>query len=54
MIKAKRTQVQQRKGRGSGWVSRAARSLAGWIVQGASSGAVREILRYALDLWLQM
>ncbi|MGW8354313.1 hypothetical protein [Streptomyces wedmorensis] len=31
-----------------------AKKLAGWVVQGAASGVVREVMRYALDLWAPM
>ncbi|MFI1331007.1 hypothetical protein ACH4U7_12880 [Streptomyces sp. NPDC020845] len=55
-ITTKRMQDQQPRARGRR-IAGAAKKLGEWIVQGASSGAVREILRYALDAldqWLQM
>ncbi|MFE1907393.1 hypothetical protein ACFW96_27520 [Streptomyces gardneri] len=35
-------------------IVRVARKLCGWVVQGAASGVVREVMRYALDLWAPM
>ncbi|WP_159046354.1 hypothetical protein [Streptomyces sp. MMG1121] len=55
-ITTKRAQDRQPQARGCR-IAPAAKKLGEWIVQGASSGAVREILRYAvdaLDQWLQM
>ncbi|MCX5193193.1 hypothetical protein OOK31_04685 [Streptomyces sp. NBC_00249] len=52
-ITTKRGQDRRPQARGRRIVL-AARKLGEWIVQGASSGAAREILRYALDLLLQM
>ncbi|MEU3255753.1 hypothetical protein [Streptomyces sp. NPDC006997] len=52
-ITMKRAQHRRPQARGRR-IALAAKKLCEWIVQGASSGAVREILRYALDLWLQM
>ncbi|MFJ8602223.1 hypothetical protein ACIREM_26615 [Streptomyces shenzhenensis] len=52
-ITTKRAQHRRPQARGRR-IALAAKKLGEWIVQGASSGAVREILRYALDLWLQM
>ncbi|MFJ2061190.1 hypothetical protein ACIOMM_35460 [Streptomyces sp. NPDC087908] len=31
-----------------------ARKLGGWFVQGAVAGIVREVMRYALNLWVPM
>lgn len=28
-----------------------AKRLGGWVVQGAAAGVLREVMRYALDLW---
>ncbi|MFE5974312.1 hypothetical protein ACFQ64_19385 [Streptomyces sp. NPDC056460] len=32
-------------------IVQAAKRLGGWVVQGAAAGIVREVMRYALDLW---
>ncbi|GGS81067.1 hypothetical protein GCM10010222_22950 [Streptomyces tanashiensis] len=52
-ITTKQAQDRRTQARGR-WIALAAKKLGEWIVQGASSGAAREILRYTLDLWLQM
>ncbi|MFE1907400.1 hypothetical protein ACFW96_27555 [Streptomyces gardneri] len=31
-----------------------ATKLGGWVAQGAASGVVREVMRYALDWWVSM
>ncbi|MFE2561606.1 hypothetical protein ACFXGT_37480 [Streptomyces sp. NPDC059352] len=41
-------QQPQAAGRG---IVRIAKKLGEWVVQGAASGVVREVMRYALDLW---
>ena len=38
----------QAAGRG---ILRVAKKVGEWVVQGAASGVVREVMRYALDLW---
>ncbi|MFD7974278.1 hypothetical protein [Streptomyces sp. NPDC059071] len=35
-------------------IVRVANKLARWAVQGATAGAAREVIQYALDLWTQM
>ncbi|MFD5110059.1 hypothetical protein [Streptomyces cinereoruber] len=35
-------------------IVRVAKKLSQWVVQGAAVGVVREVMRYALDLWVPM
>ncbi|MGW8767753.1 hypothetical protein ACWGN5_35295 [Streptomyces sp. NPDC055815] len=35
-------------------IVRVAKKLGQWVVQGAAAGVVREVMRYALDLWVPM
>ncbi|MFD8013530.1 hypothetical protein [Streptomyces sp. NPDC058955] len=47
----KQAREQQAAGRR---IVRMAKKLGEWVVQGAASGVVREVMRYALDLWAPM
>ncbi|MFB6830721.1 hypothetical protein [Streptomyces hydrogenans] len=47
-------QEQKRQPRAGRRIIRVTKTLGKWAVQGATSGAVREVIRYALDLWTQL
>ncbi|MFJ7949290.1 hypothetical protein ACIQ6K_37660 [Streptomyces sp. NPDC096354] len=48
-------QAQKRQPQAAGRrIVQVTKTLGKWAVQGAASGAVREVIRYALDLWTQL
>ncbi|MEV3896483.1 hypothetical protein [Streptomyces anulatus] len=37
-----------------GGIVRVVKKVGEWVVQGAASGVVREVMQYALDLWASL